>query len=83
MVPEVTASDDERVVLKDGRALDPDAVICATGYRRGTDAFMGHLSPSSSRGSLYVYGMVSRPSLLGYLGRQSRPLARRIAGQLS
>jgi putative flavoprotein involved in K+ transport len=31
------------VVLADGARLRPDAVICATGYRRGLESLVGHL----------------------------------------
>src|SRR3712207_216913 len=31
------------VVLVDGARLRPDAVICATGYRRGLEPLVGHL----------------------------------------
>ena len=33
----------EDVVLTDGTRLTPDAVICATGYRRGLEPLVGHL----------------------------------------
>jgi putative flavoprotein involved in K+ transport len=35
--------DGEEVVLTDGTRLRPDAIICATGYRRGLESLVGHL----------------------------------------
>ncbi len=35
--------DGREVVLVDGTRLSPDAVICATGYRRGLEPIVGHL----------------------------------------
>jgi putative flavoprotein involved in K+ transport len=35
--------EDEAAVIADGSRIHPDAVICATGYRRGLEALVGHL----------------------------------------
>lgn len=35
--------DGNAVILTDGSRLQPDAVICATGYRRGLEPLVGHL----------------------------------------
>ena len=35
--------DEREVVLADGTRLNPDTVICATGYRRGLEPIVGHL----------------------------------------
>jgi len=35
--------DGRNVILTDGGRLRPDAVICATGYRRGLESLLGHL----------------------------------------
>ncbi len=43
VVTEVRSLDGSDVVLIDGTRLRPDAVICATGYRRGLEPFVGHL----------------------------------------
>jgi hypothetical protein len=78
-----------------GTRIEPDAVICATGYRRGLEPLVGHLevltpdgvpialSPSPAAGGLYLHGLLSRPSLIGYMATQSRRLAKRIATELS
>ncbi len=79
------------VRLVDGRCLQPDAVICATGYRAGLDSLVGHLGVLDDCGvprvsgdrpaapGLWFIGFSSRPALIGYVCRQSRRLARRIA----
>lgn len=43
VVPVVERFEDSGVVLTDGRTLYPEAVICATGYRPGLEAMVGHL----------------------------------------
>ncbi len=82
-------------VLADGRRLTIDAVVCATGYRPGLERFVGHLgvltpdgspiaaAPAAAADGLYFHGIVSRPALIGYVGKQSRRLAKRIAEELS
>jgi putative flavoprotein involved in K+ transport len=42
-VPAVLGFEPERVRLADGRELAADAVIVATGYRRGLEPLVGHL----------------------------------------
>jgi putative flavoprotein involved in K+ transport len=43
IVAAVEALDGADVVLVDGTRVQPDAVICATGYSRGLEAIAGHL----------------------------------------
>lgn len=43
VVAEVQRLDGANVVLVDGTCLQPDSVICATGYRRGLEPLVGHL----------------------------------------
>ena len=43
VVAEIERFEDTEVVLIDGTRLRPDAVICATGYRRGLEPIVGHL----------------------------------------
>src|SRR5206468_11937560 len=50
IVPAVTALEGEDVVLADGSRIQPDAVICATGYRRGLAGLVGHLEVLDDRG---------------------------------
>ena len=50
-MPEVERFDGDEVVLTDGSALRPDAVICATGYRRGLEGLVGHLGVLAADGA--------------------------------
>jgi putative flavoprotein involved in K+ transport len=43
LVPAVADLAEDRVLLTDGQALRPDAVIAATGYRHGLGTLVGHL----------------------------------------
>jgi cation diffusion facilitator CzcD-associated flavoprotein CzcO len=43
IVGDVHHLDGVEVVLRDGTRVRPDAVICATGYRRGLEDIVGHL----------------------------------------
>jgi len=43
VVAEVQRLDGADVILVDGTCLQPDSVICATGYRRGLESLVGHL----------------------------------------
>jgi putative flavoprotein involved in K+ transport len=90
IVPTVTALDGEDVVLGDGSRIQPDVVICATGYRRGLEGLVGHLDVLDERGmprdwpkvevkgapNLFFVGYYSKVS--GQL-RQMRFEARRVA----
>ncbi len=51
VVSEVERFDGDEVVLTDGSALRPDAVICATGYRRGLEGLVGHLGVLAADGA--------------------------------
>ncbi|WP_277622301.1 NAD(P)/FAD-dependent oxidoreductase [Mycobacterium sp. IEC1808] len=94
VVPTIERFDGRGVRLVDGRRLEPDTVICATGYRRGLEPVVGHLGVLDERGlpvatgetpaaaGLRFIGFQSRPGLLGYVARQSRGVARRIAAEL-
>jgi cation diffusion facilitator CzcD-associated flavoprotein CzcO len=87
----VSAFEGDDVVLADDRRIRPDVVICATGYRTGLEPLVGHLgvlssdgvpirlSPSPAADGLYFHGLLSRPALIGYMAKQSRTLAKRIA----
>jgi hypothetical protein len=44
------------VQLSDGRVLQPDAIICATGYRPGLEAVVGHLGVLDDSGTPLVHG---------------------------
>lgn len=80
-----------KVVLADGARIQPDVIICATGYLPGLQPLVGHLevltpdgapvmlSPLPAADGLYFHGLLSRPALIGYVAKQSRKLAKHIA----
>jgi putative flavoprotein involved in K+ transport len=82
IVPEIERFDGSDVVLVDGRRLRPEAVICATGYRRGLEPLVGHLGVVDGRLGLprVLDGRAdpSSPGLYfaGYAPRISGTLAR-------
>jgi len=93
VVATVDGFDDGGVRLVDGRRVDPDAVVCATGYLQGLEPLVGHLGVLDDRGfprtvgvtpaapGLWFIGFSARPSLIGFVGKQSRRLAKRIANE--
>ncbi|BBX95319.1 flavin-containing monooxygenase [Mycobacterium lacus] len=94
VVPTVERFDRDCAWLVDGRRIAPDAVICATGYLRGLEPLVGHLGVLDERGmpraageapadaGLRFIGFQSRPGLLGFVAKQSKHVARRIAEEL-
>lgn len=56
VVGEVDRLDGADVVLLNGMRLRPDAVICATGYRRGLEALVGHLGVLDAEGAPTHHG---------------------------
>ncbi len=55
VVAEVQRLEGRDVVLVDGRRLQPDAVVCATGYRRGLAPLVGHLGVLRGDGVPFSY----------------------------
>ena len=55
VVAEVARLDGQETVLADGSRLRPDAVICATGYRRGLEPLVGHLGVLRPDGVPFAY----------------------------
>lgn len=49
-LPAVTRFDGADVVLADGQRVQPDVVICATGYRPGLEGMLGHLGVLDDKG---------------------------------
>jgi cation diffusion facilitator CzcD-associated flavoprotein CzcO len=94
VVVAVAALDSTGVGLADGARIEPEAVICATGYRRALEPLVGHLGVLGERGmpkviaprpaapGLRFAGFVVRPGGLGYMGKQARRSARAIAREL-
>jgi putative flavoprotein involved in K+ transport len=50
LLPEIERFEGRDVVMVDGGRHQPDAVICATGYRRGLEPVVGHLGVLDERG---------------------------------
>ena len=77
--------------LADGARVEPDAIVCATGYRRGLEPLVGHLGVLGERGlpralgarpaahGLRFVGYVSRPGGLGYMAKEAKRAAKAIA----
>jgi cation diffusion facilitator CzcD-associated flavoprotein CzcO len=94
VVPNVAAFDGNSVSLVDGRRLEPDAVICATGYTRGLESIVGHLGVLDERGlprstgempaapGLRFIGYLSRPGLISFVAKQCQYVATCIADEL-
>ena len=94
VVPAVTGFEGAHVQLSDGRVLQPDAVIAATGYRDGaTDLLDARSSGDRTRASgalgdlqspgLYAVGLSESPKgLLFQINLDSRRVARAIARQI-
>jgi cation diffusion facilitator CzcD-associated flavoprotein CzcO len=95
VVPTIDCFDRDGVTLTDGRRLQPDAVICATGYRRGLEPLVGHLGVLDDRGlpraadevpadaGLRFIGFLSRPGLIAFVAKQSEGIAQRIVDELA
>jgi putative flavoprotein involved in K+ transport len=62
-VAAVTGLDGGKVLLADGSAISPQAVIAATGYRRGLETLVGDLGVLDERGMPRVHG--GRPAAPG------------------
>ena len=90
IVAAVVGFDGPGVLLADGTRIQPDAVIAATGYRRGLEPLVGHLGLLNEDGIPLVSGGNQHPSAPGlfFIGyrfdlsgqlRLMRPDARAIA----
>lgn len=94
VVGAVASLDQTGVRLADGTRLEPDAVICATGYRRGLEPLVGHLGVLDEHGTpkargatpaapgLRFIGFVPRPGGLGYMGAEAKRTAKAIRREL-
>lgn len=95
VVPTIDGLENTDVRLVDGRLLQPDVVICATGYRRGLEPLVGHLGVLDDRGvpleggvhlanrGLWFLGFQSRPGLIGAVAKRSRRIAMAITDDLA
>ena len=94
IVPGVESLDRTGVQLAGGSRVEPDVVICATGYNRRLGPLVGHLNvvdergvprtlaPRSAAPGMRFVGYVPRPGGLGYMGKEARRAARAIAREL-
>ncbi len=68
--------DDGAVVLADGSRFTPDAIIAATGYRRGLEPLVGGLGVLDERGLPRVHGPHTSPSAPGlYFTGYTNPIS--------
>jgi pyridine nucleotide-disulfide oxidoreductase len=94
IVAGVEGLDGSGVTLADGSRIEPDAVIAATGYRRGLESIVGHLDVLDERGlpralgadpaaaGMRFIGYVPRPGAIGYAGKEAKRAAKKIASEL-
>ena len=94
IVRRVETLDAHGVALADGARINPDAMICATGFRRGLAQLVGHLGVLDEQGwpnttgrhpatdGLRFIGFVPRPSQIGFAAKQARRAAKAIAKEL-
>jgi cation diffusion facilitator CzcD-associated flavoprotein CzcO len=95
VVKGVEALDETGVGLAGGSRVEPNVVICATGYSRVLGPLVGHLDVLDERGmprslaekapapGLRFVGYVPRPGGIGYAGKEARRAAKAIAAELS
>ena len=94
VVGAVESLDSAGVTLAGGSRVEPDAIICATGYRRALEPLVGHLGVLDTRGwpavaapkpaapGLRFVGYTSRPGALGFMSTQARRSAKAIAHEV-
>jgi putative flavoprotein involved in K+ transport len=68
IVAAVRSFDGAAVVLTDGTAVEPDAVIAATGYRTGLQPLVGHLGVLDDAGRPVANGLPSAAAGLWFAG---------------
>jgi cation diffusion facilitator CzcD-associated flavoprotein CzcO len=67
-VAAVTGFEGDKVLLADGSAISPQAVIAATGYRRGLEKIVGELGVLDERGLPLVHGGAAAAPGLFFVG---------------
>jgi putative flavoprotein involved in K+ transport len=65
VVAAVTGFDGEKVLLADGTSIAPDAVVAATGFRRGLENLVGQFGLLDSEGRPAVHGARTHPAAPG------------------
>ena len=95
IVPGVESLDARGARVAGGERVEPDAVIAATGYRRGLEPLVGHLGALTEDGlpralgerpsadGLRFVGFVPRPGMIGYAAKEARRAARAISRELN
>jgi putative flavoprotein involved in K+ transport len=73
IVAAVEGFDGPGVLLADGTRIEPEAVIAATGYRRGLEPLVGHLGVLGEDGIPLVSGGNQHPSAPGLFFNGYRP----------
>ncbi len=73
IVAAVEGFDGPGVLLADGTRIEPEAVIAATGYRRGLEALVGHLGVLGADGIPLVGGGKQHPAAPGLFFTGYRP----------
>lgn len=73
IVAAVEGFDGPNVLLADGTRIEPEAVIAATGYRRGLEPLVGHLGVLGEDGIPLVSGGKQHPSAPGLFFTGYRP----------
>jgi hypothetical protein len=73
IVAAVEGFDGPSVLLADGTRIEPEAVIAATGYRRGLEPLVGHLGVLGEDGIPLVSGGKQHPSAPGLFFTGYRP----------
>jgi len=56
VVPEIQRFESDHVQLTNGRSIEPDIVIAATGYRTGLKPMLGHLDVLDGSGAPIIHG---------------------------
>lgn len=94
VVAAVESLDPTGIRLADGSRIEPEALVCATGYRRALEPLVGHLGvldergvpravgPTPAAGGLRFIGFIPRPGGIGYMGKEAKRAARAIAREL-
>ena len=90
----VESLDETGVNLADGARIEPEVMVCATGFTSGLQELVGHLGVLGDRGlpsavgeqpaapGLRFIGYVPRPGMLGYNGKEAARAAKAIVGEL-
>jgi putative flavoprotein involved in K+ transport len=76
VVGAVVGFEGDKVLLAGGESVAPDAVIAATGYRRGLEPLVGHLGVLDGQGRPVVHGGQTSPNAPGlYFTGFTNPLS--------